>query len=145
MGIVVSSHSYGLSLIIPPARNCNNEKQTSYITLQISSSLTTGQILKAHNNAFNITDPSISPSVIPSPSMYSEAFLALTWSATACMIVVFILEHFEWRFELWTLKGDRITMYRKPMLKSWNLLDAIWFRKPLEMNSMETGEGIELR
>jgi hypothetical protein len=49
----------------------------------------------------------------------------MAWGATALMIVVFLLEQFEWRFELWTFKGEVITTYRKPELKSWSLLEAL--------------------
>lgn len=49
----------------------------------------------------------------------------MAWGSVALMTVVFILEQLEWRFELWTSKGERITMYRKPELRSWSILDAL--------------------
>jgi hypothetical protein len=57
------------------------------------------------------------------------------------MIVVFILQHFEWRFELWRLKGERITIYRKPMLKSWGLMDSFAMRKRVEIEDRGKGTG----
>ena len=63
------------------------------------------------------------------------------------MSVAFLMMHFEWRFELWTLKGERITMYRKPMLKSWSLMESFAARKPVEIvgGHGDEEEGIELR
>jgi hypothetical protein len=49
------------------------------------------------------------------------------------MLVVVILVQFEWRFELWTLKGENITTYQKPPSKSWNLLDSLWDRNPMKI------------
>jgi hypothetical protein len=49
------------------------------------------------------------------------------------MLVVVILVQFEWRFELWTLKGENITIYQKPPSKSWNLLDSLWDRNPTKI------------
>jgi hypothetical protein len=40
------------------------------------------------------------------------------------MFVVFVLILVEWRFELWTFKGDKITLYRKPKHGSWFLINA---------------------
>jgi hypothetical protein len=57
------------------------------------------------------------------------------------MIVVFILQHFEWRFELWRLKGERITIYRKPMLKSWGLMDSFAMRNGLRLRIGGRGRG----
>ena len=51
------------------------------------------------------------------------------------VVVVFTLGHIEWRFELWTLKGEPITTYRKPLYKSWSLWDAYLDRKPVEMEA----------
>lgn len=63
-----------------------------------------------------------------------------------CMIVVLALEALEWRFELWTLKGDDIKIYRKPPLKTWSLMDAVASRKPVQIDAGNGGEeGIELR
>ena len=64
------------------------------------------------------------------------------------MVVCFLCESLEWRFEVWTLKGERITIYRKPPLKNWSLIDAVAFRKPVEIEDRGDGdadEGIELR
>ena len=35
------------------------------------------------------------------------------------MSVVFVLMLMEWRFELWTPKGNEVTLYRKPGQCSW--------------------------
>ena len=63
------------------------------------------------------------------------------------MIVVFILQYYEWRLELWTLKGERIVMYRKPTLKSWGLMNSFAMRKPVEIEDRGYGgveKGLEL-
>lgn len=63
-----------------------------------------------------------------------------------CIIVTVALVAVEWRFELWTLKGERIEIYRKPPLKSWSLMDAVAYRKPVPTDAEYGGEdGIELR
>ena len=116
--------------------------------MQISSSLVTTQSLHAHHNAFNMTDASIAFGPVPEPAPYALPFLALTWSATTCMIVCFLMMHFEWRFELWTLKGDSITMYTKPHLKSWGLMESFAARKPVQIvagHGYGDEEGVELR
>jgi len=38
------------------------------------------------------------------------------------MILVCILVQIEWRFEIWTFKGDPITIYRKPERASWFMM-----------------------
>jgi hypothetical protein len=57
------------------------------------------------------------------------------------MFVVSGLIQLEWRFELWTLKGEPITMYRKPATKSWMLMDAIAERNPTKI--VGTGRDVE--
>jgi hypothetical protein len=41
------------------------------------------------------------------------------------MILVCILVQIEWRFEIWTFKGDLITIYRKPKKSSWFMTAAL--------------------
>jgi hypothetical protein len=60
------------------------------------------------------------------------------------MLVVFILVKVEWRFELWTLKGEPITIYRKPQRKSWNILEAFWDRNPTKIDAVWRDEEIEM-
>jgi hypothetical protein len=41
------------------------------------------------------------------------------------MSVVSVLMLIEWRFQLWTLGGDTITLYRKPNHCSWLSMNAM--------------------
>ncbi|KUJ10190.1 uncharacterized protein LY89DRAFT_787811 [Mollisia scopiformis] len=105
----------------------------SYISFQISAALTTGHSLGAYHS-----------STLP-PALYSSEFFAFMWPCMCCMLVVLILVHMEWKFELWTLKGDRITLYRKPPYKSWSLLDSCYDRKPVKTDAGRGEEGWEMQ
>ncbi|CZR66976.1 uncharacterized protein PAC_16875 [Phialocephala subalpina] len=105
----------------------------SYLSLQISSSLATSHSIHTYNSH-----------TLP-PTLHPTEFLAMTWPTTCLMFVVFLLVEIEWRFELWTLKGERITGYRKPVCKSWNLLEAFWDRNPTGIDAKGRDEGFEMR
>lgn len=45
--------------------------------------------------------------------------MAICWISLSFTVVVAVAELFEWRFELWTPKGRRIMMYKKPMDETW--------------------------
>jgi len=68
----------------------------------------------------------------------------MCWTTMCLMFVVFILVQFEWRFELWTLKGDPITLYSKPKCKSWSLLSALYDRNPTKTESCGGDEEYEM-
>jgi len=95
----------------------------SYTAFQICAGLTTGHSLRAYH------------SQTPPPALYASEFFAFEWPAVFLMFVVVILVQIEWRFELWTLKGERITMYRKPLYKSWGLLDSTWYKNPVKTDA----------
>ena len=48
------------------------------------------------------------------------------------MFVVFVLMEIEWRFQLWTSKGHKITIYWKPEYSSWLLMKSL--RKPEQIH-----------
>jgi hypothetical protein len=100
----------------------------SYLCLNISSSIATNHSKVAYNTT---TGP---------PALYAAEFFALTWAAMALMVIVCILGHIEWRFELWTLNGEPITLYRKPLNKSWSLWGSYFDRKPIVMESYKDEE-----
>ncbi|PMD34519.1 hypothetical protein L207DRAFT_496293 [Hyaloscypha variabilis F] len=85
----------------------------SYIFFNINAGLVTHQIFSARSR--------LGTSIVP----YPLGFLALTWSTCVAMFVVFVLMQIEWRFQLWTLNGDRITLYRKPKYCSWHSMNAL--------------------
>lgn len=68
----------------------------------------------------------------------------MAWTTMALMFVVLFLVHIEWRFELWTLKGEAIRGYRKPVCKSWNLLEAFWDRNPTGIDGKRRREEYEM-
>jgi len=104
----------------------------SYTSFQISAGLTTGHSLRAYHSR------------TPPPALYASEFFAFEWPAVFLMFLVVILVQIEWRFQLWTLKGERITMYRKPLYKSWGLLDSTWYRIPVKAGADRSHENYEM-
>lgn len=49
----------------------------------------------------------------------SQQFMNMSWAAVSFMVLTAIPQLFEWRFELWTPKGRRIVLYKKPADESW--------------------------
>jgi hypothetical protein len=107
--------------------------QISYASFQVASGLASGHSLKAYHSK-----------TLPS-ALYSTEFFAMSWTTSALMFVVFVLVQIEWRFELWTLKGELITMYRKPPSKSWLLLNAYADRNPTKIDGTGRGEEYEMQ
>jgi len=105
----------------------------SYASFQVASGLASGHSLKAYHSK-----------TLPS-ALYSTEFFAMSWTTSALMFVVFVLVQIEWRFELWTLKGELITMYRKPPSKSWLLLNAYADRNPTKIDGTGRGEEYEMQ
>jgi hypothetical protein len=68
----------------------------------------------------------------------------MSFTTMALMLVVVVLIQFELRFELWTLKGEPITMYRKPQCKSWLLMNAFWDQNPTQIDAAGKDEEYEL-
>jgi hypothetical protein len=50
---------------------------------------------------------------------YPSTFIALCWASAALMLIVFCLTHVEWKFDIWTPRHERITMYRMPQDAYW--------------------------
>jgi hypothetical protein len=111
-----------------------NERKISYVTFNIASGLSNAAINSARSlwGAGELV-------VITS----SSGYLGLAFSTMVLMVLCFILTQIEWRFEIWTWKGERITLYRKPPLKSWLLMEALM--KPERIHGVTVGEeGTEL-
>ena len=90
-------------LSLPQALGTSTDQtQLSYIFFNINAGLITHQIFFARSQ--------LSTSIVP----YPLGFLGLTWSTCIAMFVVFVLMVIEWRFQLWTFKGDKIILYSKP-------------------------------
>jgi hypothetical protein len=51
------------------------------------------------------------------------------------MLVVFVLMEIEWRLQLWTPKGQNITLYWKPKYGSWLLIKSL--RKPEQIHEAQ--------
>jgi hypothetical protein len=107
--------------------------QISYISFQVASSLATGHSLKAYHSK-----------TLPS-TLYSREFFVVSFTTMALMFVVFLLIQIEWRFELWTLKGEPITIYRKPECKSWSILSSFWERNPTKIEADGRDEEYEMQ
>ncbi|PMD13350.1 hypothetical protein NA56DRAFT_651812 [Hyaloscypha hepaticicola] len=105
----------------------------SYISFQVASSLAAGHSLKAYHSK-----------TLPS-ALYAEEFYVMSFTTMALMFVVFFLIHIEWRFELWTFRGEPITIYRKPECKSWSILSAFWDRNPTKIEAAGRDEEYEMR
>ena len=59
------------------------------------------------------------PQVSAAMKFYTEN--GLSWTEMLERLVLMLV---EWRFELWTFKGDKITLYRRPKHGSWFLINA---------------------
>lgn len=105
----------------------------SELCFQLASTLAANHSLRAHHSQ-NLP-----------PVLYATAFFAMTWTTMCLMLVAFILVQVEWRFELWTLKGEPITIYRKPKCKSWFLLQALWDRNPAKIDAIQRDEEYEIK
>ena len=55
------------------------------------------------------------------------------------MFVVFVMMQIEWRFQLWTFKGDKITLYKKPEHCSWLLMNALCKPEQTQGTKIEDG------
>jgi hypothetical protein len=111
-----------------------NEHKISYVSFNIASGLSNATIIGARS-LWSAGEPVVITS--------SSGYLGLAFSTLVLMIVCFVLTQTEWRFEIWTWKGERITLYRKPPLKSWLLMEALM--KPEQIQGVTVGEeGIEL-
>lgn len=116
MALVCCGHSYAilpLFFFLTSIRDSNSPKQLSYIFFNINAGLATRQIFSARSQ--------LGTSIVP----YPVGFLGLTWSTFVAMFIVFVLMLIEWYFQLWTLKGDEITLYSKPKYCSWNLMHPV--------------------
>jgi hypothetical protein len=45
---------------------------------------------------------------------------------------MFMLMEIEWRFQLWTPKGHKITIYKKPKDCSWFLINSLREREQID-------------
>jgi len=98
----------------------------SYLFFNITAGLVTGQILSTRSQ--------LGKSIV----LYPIGFLALTWSTFVAMFLVFVLMQIEWRFQLWTPKGDKITLYKRPEHCSWLLMKALC--KPETIHVTQKGD-----
>jgi hypothetical protein len=127
---LVSFVSFCSSCSLPTS---NHMVQISYISFLVAASLATGHSLKAYHSK-----------TLPS-ALYSREFYVMSFTTMALMFVVFLLTQIEWRFELWTLKGETITIYRKPECKSWSILSSFWERSPTKIEAAGRDEEYEMQ
>lgn len=79
--------------------------QIAFLSFTISAGLVTGHVRGVQQRGVGFD---------------STNFLALTWAVAALEAVVFCLVQLEWRFEMFTSHGLRITCYWKPPeVDSW--------------------------
>ena len=102
--------------------------QLSYMFFNINAGLVTRQIFSVRSQ--------LGTSIVP----YPLGFLGLTWSTCVAMFIVFVLMLIEWHFQVWTLKDDKITLYRKPKYCSWHLMHPL--SKPKQVHETQARDKV---